>query len=136
MITKNGKKLMRSDRFWTRRSTKCARDCSESSVSQKIVKNRWVPGTFGTSFLSIGSFQFSDSCLFHHVNSFSSIPPFHNSFVSIHSFHSFKFIVSFHSCQFRQFNSFIPIHSFQFLRLNSFMSSRSCQLIHATSFSS
>ena len=123
--------------LWNMRSTKCARDSSESWFH---IKNRKKIEWFG-ALLAI------HSCQFIHVNSFV---PMH-SFQFIHSFiHSFiySFIHSFihlNSCPFIPFNSFsqlirftsfVSIHSCQILHFNSFMSIQSCQFLHFKFFMS
>ena len=79
-------------------STKCARDCSESSISHRNRKKLGFRSSY--SFLSSHSFHFI------HFNSFVSSHSFQflhvNSFISIIIFHSFS-----------------SIHSFQFVRFNS-----------------
>ena len=115
----------RLDRKW---STKCARDCSESSISQKRVKktqvseHSWQFIPFN-SFISIMSIH---SCQFVHVNSFMSIHSFH--FSHVNSF------VSLLSCQVIHVKSLMSMHSFQVAYVNSFISSHSWQSISSHSF--
>ena len=134
------------DHFWKMRSTKCARDCSESSIScQKIIikwlivhklpRNWWSRNTFGNSSVSIPLFQFArlnsfvstHSCHVTHVNSVTSFQRLHfNSFILTHSLiHSFihSFVHSLiHSIPF-QSNPFHTIHSFIHTFIRSFVHS-------------
>ena len=114
------------------RSTKCARDCSESFVSCvdhivikqlmtiKIIKNwhfhflRWGRQNVHET---VARARFHIKIATKKTEGFGSVSATH-SFQTVHS------------------SSFMSRHSFQFIRFNSFVSIHSCQFIHFTSFMS
>ena len=115
-------------------SAKCARDCSESSISHKHCENPIGSDHFLKMRPTKCARDCSESSISHNnpkklrgpVRELLAIQSFQivhvNSFMSSHSFQFIRFnaFITSHSCQFINFNS--VIHSAQFLHFISFFS--------------